>query len=145
LRGTKDAGALVSWFKQRFSPENFLLVWNFMNGYINVTSSSSQGQYFCKSISPSSSLAIYVNKQPGLYANLAAQTKLYLDDRSPSSRKILLDFYDVLPLAPELKDIVRSDFHEMQTRFYRQKRSRKAPVSALSLFKSIGNAPARSS
>lgn len=40
---------LVNFFNERFSPETFLNIWYYMQGYINITESTALGQYFCKS------------------------------------------------------------------------------------------------
>jgi hypothetical protein len=81
--------------------------------------------------------------------NLGVKIKLYLDAKHDNTgerdaRQNLLDFYDALPLAEDLKQVTKGEFKEVfeTSRGQKKKKRKTANLAVLQEYQSIGEPPA---
>ncbi|KAI9746854.1 MAG: tRNA-splicing endonuclease subunit sen54 [Chaenotheca gracillima] len=115
LRSSSDVGVLNEFFCETFNKENFLNVFHFMNGYLDVDNSSDLGKYYLRNI----------------YANLAAQCKL-LSDRMEKNEPGIRDlreeigaFFDSMPTKSEFDGVSKAEFAEIFQRSARRRPQKK--------------------
>ncbi|KAI9749067.1 MAG: hypothetical protein M4579_007018 [Chaenotheca gracillima] len=111
LRTSQDIPTLNNFFRSTFSKENFLHVFHFMQGYMEVDKSSDLGKYYLTNI----------------YANLATQCKLLVDKMEKGENGIkdfrhqLLEFFDVMATRKEFDSVTKAEFVEIFKRSARRR------------------------
>ncbi|KAI9749167.1 MAG: hypothetical protein M4579_006980 [Chaenotheca gracillima] len=114
LEGMDSGASLAKYFNRKFSKENFLRVFSFIDGYVDFDNSTLLGQFYMKNI----------------YANLASKTKMHLDWRAHRSgrandRESIIKFVDTMALAKEYDNVTKAEFEEIFDRAHRQRRKKK--------------------
>ncbi len=125
MAGVKDEKLLHDYFCAKYNTENFLSVWGFMDGYLDVENSSELGAYFLKSMHMYSKLRFGVDFVIDVYSNFATRLLVAGGPGQADSRKELLEFYDTMTTKSEYDAVDKSCFAAFDEKGMKQKDSKK--------------------
>ena len=138
LKDQIDPSVLLPYFARKFNVLNFLFCWYYMDGYLDMDSSSPMGIYFMKS-RLSFLMVVFVDFIH--YANICTQVKIAADTENvlPHAHQRLLEFYDELPLTKEYYDVER-----LTKRYRGQIVLKRKPAHCLAeMYQAIGPPPSK--